>query len=99
MILKFILKFYYNLPIRWLGVEEEQVMIVCLCHAVSSSMIERIRQQGCDSLRQLQKQCSAGSSCGACIQDLKKALKEGCCSFSLPISTPKSLVSSMAQKE
>ncbi len=55
-------------------------MIICLCHAISSSKLEKLKEEGCESLRQLQKQCSAGSSCGSCVADLKRALKEkDCC--------------------
>lgn len=55
-------------------------MIICLCHAISSSKLEKIKQEGCASLRELQKICAAGSTCGSCVGDIKRALKEKeCC--------------------
>ncbi|HYX38485.1 MAG TPA: (2Fe-2S)-binding protein [Oligoflexus sp.] len=51
-------------------------MIVCLCFGVNHRAIEQLKEQGCDTLRQIQNQCQAGSSCGACIPDLKKSLQE-----------------------
>lgn len=51
-------------------------MIVCLCFGVNHRAIEQLKEQGCDTLRQIQNKCQAGSSCGACIPDLKKTLQE-----------------------
>ena len=51
-------------------------MIVCLCFGINHRAIEQLKEQGCDTLRQIQNQCQAGSSCGACIPDLKKTLQE-----------------------
>jgi bacterioferritin-associated ferredoxin len=51
-------------------------MIVCLCFGVNNRAIEQLKEQGCDTLRQIQNQCQAGSSCGACIPELKKSLQE-----------------------
>ena len=51
-------------------------MIVCLCFGVNNKAIEVLKEQGCDTLRQIQNQCQAGSSCGACIPELKKTLQE-----------------------
>jgi bacterioferritin-associated ferredoxin len=51
-------------------------MIVCLCFGVNNRAIEQLKEQGCDTLRQIQNHCQAGSSCGACIPELKKTLQE-----------------------
>ncbi len=57
-------------------------MIVCLCFGINQQALEQLKDQGCDSLRKIQKTCQAGSSCGACIPELKKSLQEsGCQSY------------------
>lgn len=54
-------------------------MIICLCHAVSSTKLEKMKQEGCETLRQVQKECMAGSTCGSCVPDLKRVLKDAKC--------------------
>lgn len=51
-------------------------MIICLCHAVNRKTLDQAKEEGCETLRQLQSHCMAGSTCGTCIPDLKKALKD-----------------------
>ena len=55
-------------------------MIICLCYAINSQALEQAKQEGCATLRQLQSHCMAGSACGSCIPDLKKALHDIQCS-------------------
>lgn len=48
-------------------------MIICLCHGLNSSRLEQLTAQGLTSVRQLQQACKAGTTCGACLPELKKA--------------------------
>jgi bacterioferritin-associated ferredoxin len=49
-------------------------MIICLCKGVSDRQIREMAQQG-QSLRQIVTKCEAGTSCGACVQDVQALVK------------------------
>ncbi len=51
-------------------------MYICLCHGVNKKQLEQLTENGCCTVRQVQKECQAGSTCGACIPDLRKLLKK-----------------------
>jgi bacterioferritin-associated ferredoxin len=44
----------------------EQVMIVCLCHRISESDIERVARRGCESFEALQEATGVATGCGTC---------------------------------
>ena len=49
-------------------------MIICLCHGINCQSLKRLTQEGCNTLKSIQKKCQAGTSCGACIPQLLEAL-------------------------
>ncbi|MBC7658801.1 MAG: (2Fe-2S)-binding protein [Chitinophagaceae bacterium] len=51
-------------------------MYICLCHGVNKKVVEKLQETGCCTVRQVQKECQAGSSCGACLPDIKKLLSK-----------------------
>jgi bacterioferritin-associated ferredoxin len=51
-------------------------MYVCLCYALTDKDIKKNIQHGCLSLKKLQQNCKAGTSCGACLLQLDKILKQ-----------------------
>ncbi|RYZ58846.1 MAG: (2Fe-2S)-binding protein [Proteobacteria bacterium] len=51
-------------------------MYICLCHGINKKVVEKLQETGHCTVRQVQKQCQAGSSCGACLPDIRKLLKE-----------------------
>jgi bacterioferritin-associated ferredoxin len=52
------------------------LMIVCLCHGVSDRVIDDAIDDGCASLRQIGRNCKAGTDCGACRSDIKERLRD-----------------------
>ena len=50
-------------------------MYVCLCMGISDSKIKEMIEEG-HSLGKIQKSCAVGTSCGACISELKKIAAE-----------------------
>ena len=50
-------------------------MYVCLCHGLTDQDISENLKNGCHTLKQLQKSCKAGTSCGACIMEISQILK------------------------
>ena len=52
-------------------------MIVCLCHGVSESEVDRCVQAGAESLEEIGNACGAGTSCGCCREVLSEKLIEG----------------------
>ncbi|MFK7874021.1 MAG: bacterioferritin-associated ferredoxin [Oligoflexales bacterium] len=51
-------------------------MFVCLCFGLSEKRLREVVAQGGSTLKELQSRCGAGSSCGSCIDDLKKVLSQ-----------------------
>lgn len=51
-------------------------MIVCLCHAVSDREIDEAIDDGCSSVRQIGRNCKAGTDCGACRTEIRDKLRE-----------------------
>ena len=51
-------------------------MYICLCHGINKKIVEQLQESGHCTVRQVQKQCQAGSSCGACLPDIRKLLKD-----------------------
>lgn len=49
-------------------------MYICLCYGVSDKKIEKVVQQGAQSVQDVQKACNAGTKCGSCICDVKEIL-------------------------
>ena len=46
-------------------------MIVCVCHGVSDRTIDNAIDDGCGSVRQVGRNCRAGTDCGACRSQIK----------------------------
>lgn len=53
-------------------------MIVCLCNDVRECDIKKMVADGARSVRDVQSQSMAGTSCGACIFAIKKCLESQC---------------------
>ncbi len=51
-------------------------MYVCLCAGISDRKIRELIASGHTNLRSLQKQCSAGANCGACVCHLQQMLRD-----------------------
>lgn len=51
-------------------------MLVCLCFAVSDREIRRlVKEENCASVREIQKECMAGSKCGTCVKALQQEVE------------------------
>lgn len=51
-------------------------MYICLCHGINKKLVEQLQEKGHCTVRQVQKECQAGSSCGACLPDIRALLKK-----------------------
>ena len=51
-------------------------MYICLCHGITDTKIKSLLKD-CETVKDLQKKCDAGTDCGACIQSIRQ-LKEDC---------------------
>ena len=51
-------------------------MFVCLCFGVTDGDVQELLDNGCSTLRGIQRACNAGKSCGACIRQIKKMTDE-----------------------
>ena len=52
-------------------------MYLCLCYGISERKVREIIDEGqAKNVREIQKICRAGQSCGSCLCDLKKMLSE-----------------------
>ena len=50
-------------------------MYLCLCHGVTDKVIKEIlTSHKIDSVKELQKVCSAGQSCGSCLFQLRETV-------------------------
>ncbi|SMF68001.1 (2Fe-2S)-binding protein [Pseudobacteriovorax antillogorgiicola] len=49
-------------------------MYICLCHGVTDSKIRSLLEAGA-SIKDIQKNCHAGTDCGACINSIQKLKK------------------------
>lgn len=50
-------------------------MIVCLCKGVSSRTILDEARRGHCTVKQIRQSCQAGSSCGACVRQIRQLLE------------------------
>ena len=50
-------------------------MIVCLCKGVSSGMILDHVRRGNRSLKAIARACEAGTSCGACVHQIRELVE------------------------
>lgn len=55
---------------------EDRKVYICLCFGVTDSMVKDIVKDGAQSVRDVQRSCSAGKDCGTCIRALKEAVRE-----------------------
>jgi len=53
-------------------------MIVCLCKGVSSRTILDEARRGNNTLQQIRQSCQAGTSCGACVRQIRQILEGAC---------------------
>ena len=51
-------------------------MFICLCFGLSEKKLRELAEQSGNCLDTLQSKCGAGSSCGSCIEDIKKVLSQ-----------------------
>jgi bacterioferritin-associated ferredoxin len=51
-------------------------MIVCVCANVSERKLHAIIADGATTLREVQRSCSAGAGCGACLDAIRQCLRE-----------------------
>ena len=51
-------------------------MIVCLCEGVSDRRVAETIEAGASTVRDVGRQCGAGTHCGACHCDLKAMLRK-----------------------
>lgn len=49
-------------------------MLVCLCHPLSDSELEKLVEDGADSVEEIGRRCGAGTSCGSCVGELSDAI-------------------------
>ncbi len=49
-------------------------MYVCLCLGISDKKIKELAQQGA-GVCEIQKSCKIGTSCGVCVAELRKLLR------------------------
>ena len=49
-------------------------MIVCLCKGVSSRTIQTEVRRGNCSVRGIARACQAGTSCGACVKQIREMI-------------------------
>lgn len=52
-------------------------MLVCLCHPLSDRELDKLVQDGADSVEEIGRRCGAGTSCGACRDELAEAVERG----------------------
>ena len=50
-------------------------MFVCNCKSVTENDIEKLKNQGIGSVRELGSKCGAGTDCGSCVFWLEKMLQ------------------------
>lgn len=50
--------------------------VVCSCFNVTNRMIKDAVESGADTLEEVQSITSAGTACGACIEDIKNLIEE-----------------------
>jgi bacterioferritin-associated ferredoxin len=50
-------------------------MIICLCEAVSDSVLKAAIDQGSRTVKQVGDACKAGTDCGACCSDILDLLR------------------------
>lgn len=51
-------------------------MFVCLCYGVTEKKIKQLQDDGAKTVREIQKRCHAGTSCGSCIGHLNEIVRE-----------------------
>jgi bacterioferritin-associated ferredoxin len=51
-------------------------MFVCLCHGITDKQIKKIVADGAGTVNSVRKRCLAGSSCGACVCELKSIVEQ-----------------------
>ncbi len=52
-------------------------MFVCLCKGLDDKSLEKMRQDGTDTLKKVIKKCGAGGDCGSCAFKINRLLQEG----------------------
>ncbi|MEZ4365642.1 MAG: (2Fe-2S)-binding protein [Kofleriaceae bacterium] len=51
-------------------------MLVCLCHPLTDRQLGELVDDGADTVEEIGRRCGAGTSCGACVEDLAEAINE-----------------------
>ena len=59
-------------------------MIVCLCYGISDSQIKNIIKEGATDIDAIQSKCSAGTSCGSCLEFLNVLIDEAAATDTIP---------------
>jgi NAD(P)H-nitrite reductase large subunit len=55
--------------------EEENDRIVCFCHCVKLSQIEKAIAQGSNSIEKIQSDTQASTGCGGCESEIREILE------------------------
>ncbi len=53
-------------------------MIVCLCKGISDRTLEKIIDEGADSVAAVGRRCGAGTDCGSCKRHIAEMVAERC---------------------
>lgn len=51
-------------------------MYVCLCKAITDTQIRQAAENGCESMRDLNKELGVATQCGKCGKDARQILKD-----------------------
>lgn len=51
-------------------------MYVCLCKAITDTQIRQAAENGCETMRGLNKELGVATQCGKCSKDARKILKD-----------------------
>ena len=51
-------------------------MYICLCYAITEQTIRNEIKHGCYKLKDLQKKTFIGKSCGSCLEQVEKIIKQ-----------------------
>lgn len=51
-------------------------MFVCICHRINDRQIREMAREGAATVEDLKQQCSLGQSCGCCLEEAERVLRE-----------------------
>jgi bacterioferritin-associated ferredoxin len=52
-------------------------VLVCLCHPLSDRELDKLVDDGADTVEEIGRRCGAGTGCGACLDELAEAVQRG----------------------